>query len=99
MAGVTKLDGALATLLPITFVAITVNVYAVPLAKRVKTKGLEVPVCVKLPGLEITVYLVITEPPSLSGAEKETVACLLPETAVTLVGASGAVANSFITTL
>jgi hypothetical protein len=44
---------------PVEDVALTVNVYAVPLLKPVTVIGL-VPVAVKLPGLEIAVY--VTEP-------------------------------------
>jgi hypothetical protein len=44
---------------PVEDVARTVNVYAVPLLKPVTVIGL-VPVAVKLPGLEMAVY--VTEP-------------------------------------
>lgn len=43
------------------------------------------------PGLEVTVYPVIVEPPLDAGADQETVACPYPEVALTLVGAPGIV--------
>jgi hypothetical protein len=42
------------------------------------------------PGLAVTVYPVIAEPPSLAGAVQDTTACALPAEAVTAVGAPGA---------
>lgn len=45
-------DGAL---LPALLVAVTVNVYEVPLVKPVTVKGLVNPLAVKLPGDEVTV--------------------------------------------
>jgi hypothetical protein len=50
-----------------------------------------VDVFVKPPGVEITVYRVIAEPPLSAGAKKETVALVLPKAPVTLVGGSGTV--------
>jgi hypothetical protein len=52
--------------------------------------GEEVPVPIPL-GLPVTVYVVMVEPPSVSGAAKETVASALPPIAVMEVGASGTV--------
>jgi hypothetical protein len=54
------------------FCAATVNVYEVPLDKPVITIGEEAPVAVKLPGVDVTRYPVIAEPPSLAGAVKVT---------------------------
>ena len=48
-------------------------------------------VAVKLPGDDVTVYVVIVLPPLDAGAAQLTVACALPGTAVTPVGAPGAV--------
>ena len=45
------------------------------------------------PGLAVTVYPVITDPPSDGGAFQVTVACASPAVAETLVGAPGAVAG------
>ena len=41
------------------------------------------------PGEEVTVYPVIGDPPSLTGAVKLTVACAFPPVALTPVGAPG----------
>ena len=46
---------------------------------------------IKPPGLEVTVYPVIAEPPSLIGAVNVTVAFSYPGTADTPVGAPGTV--------
>ena len=53
--------------------------------------GLAAPVPVILPGLEVTVYPVIAEPPSLTGAENITDAWAFPAVAVPIVGAPGTV--------
>ena len=53
--------------------------------------GLDVPVPVKLPGFEVTVYPVITDPPLLAGAVNVTEAWALPFVAVPIVGAPGTV--------
>jgi hypothetical protein len=72
--GVTEFEAALGKLLPVAFVAITVKVYAVPLVSPVTIIGLAVPVLVILPGVEVTVYPVIADPPLLAGAVNVTVA-------------------------
>ncbi len=51
--------------------------------------GLDAPEDVIPPGLEVTVYDVIGEPPLEAGAVKLTVACALPAVAMTPVGAPG----------
>ena len=53
--------------------------------------GLEEPVAVNPPGLEVTVYMVIVEPPSLAGAVNVTVAWAFPAVADTPVGGPGTV--------
>ena len=53
--------------------------------------GLAAPVAVLLPGLEVTVYPVIAEPPLLAGAVNVTVAWAFPAVAVPIVGAPGTV--------
>ena len=53
--GVTEFDAVLAELLPKLLRAVTVKVYAVPLLRPVTTIGLEAPVAVNPPGLEVTV--------------------------------------------
>ncbi len=60
-----------------------------PFVRPVTVIGLEAPVAVMPPGLEVTVYEVIALPPFDEGAVKLTVACALPATAVTAVGAPG----------
>ena len=52
--------------------------------------GLDVPVAVMLPGIEVTVYKVIGPLPTDAGGLKLTVACEVPANAVTEVGAPGA---------
>jgi hypothetical protein len=47
-----------------------VKVYAVPLVSPVTTIGEDPPVPVKPPGLDVTVYPVIAEPPVSEGAVK-----------------------------
>ena len=74
--------------------AVTLNVYAVPLVSPV-TVAVNAPavVAVKLPGVDVTVYPMIGEPPLDDGATQLTVACPLPPTAATLVGAPGGAAG------
>jgi hypothetical protein len=57
------------------------------------------PVAVPPAGFDVTVYPVITLPPSLVGAVKLTVAWVLSATAVTLVGAPGTVGATGVTAL
>jgi hypothetical protein len=54
--------------------AVTVNVYVVPLVRPVTVIGDEPPVAVKPPVFELTVYVVIADPPFEDGAVNETVA-------------------------
>ena len=60
---------ALAADVPKTFVAVTVNVYAVLVVKPVTVKGDAEPVAVRPPGLDVTVKLVIGEPLALPGVK------------------------------
>jgi len=53
--GVTLLEAPLAGPVPVAFVAVTVNVYAVPFVKPETVIGEDDPVPVKPPGLEVTV--------------------------------------------
>jgi hypothetical protein len=53
--GVAELLAELAELVPTEFVAVTVNVYAVPFVKPDTVIGLVVPVAVMLPGEDVTV--------------------------------------------
>jgi hypothetical protein len=80
---------------PTAFVAVTVNVYAVPLVRPVTVieahGAAHVPV--KPPGEDVAVYDVIAEPPLLAGAANVTLACAFPAVAVPMVGAPGIVAG------
>jgi hypothetical protein len=87
--GVTEFEAELGKLLPVAFIAITVNVYAVPLASPVTVIGLAEPFTLILPGFEVAVYPVIADPPLLAGAVNATVACVFPFVAVPIVGAPG----------
>ena len=51
-----------------------------------------VPVPIRPPGLDVTVYVVIVAPPVNAGAVKLTEAWVLPEVAVPMVGAAGTTA-------
>src|ERR1019366_7560314 len=77
---------------PTMLVALTVNLYAVPLVRPV-TVALVAPVVVAVrpPGEAVTVYLVTAEPPLLLGAVQDTAAAALPGVAATRVGAPGTV--------
>jgi hypothetical protein len=95
--GVTALLGAEAGPVPIAFVAVTVKLYELPFARpltfTVVGTGLPVTVtgvCACPDRYGVTVYEVIAEPPS-SGAVQDTWADESPGTAVTVVGAVGAV--------
>jgi hypothetical protein len=63
------------------------------LVRPVIVIGDEPPLAVNPPTFDATVYVEIVEPPLLDGAVNETVACPLPVTAVTPVGAPGIVAG------
>ena len=51
----TEFDALEGVLVPAAFVAVTVNVYAVPLVSPVTVRGEPLPLAVKLPVLEVTV--------------------------------------------
>lgn len=55
--------------------------------------GDELPEAVMPPGLDVAVYDVIAEPPSLAGAVNATEAVVPEMVAVPIVGAPGTVAN------
>jgi hypothetical protein len=87
-----ELLAELGALVPIAFVAVTVNVYEVPVVNPETVMGEDAPVPVMLPGLDVAVYPVIVEPPLSDGAVNVTVASLLvPAVAVPIVGAPGTV--------
>jgi hypothetical protein len=92
--GLTLFEAVEAGPVPAALVAVTANVYAVPLARPVTTIVVApVVLAMMLPGEEVTVYAVIAEPPFDDGAVQLTVACPLPAVAVTPVGAPGMVAG------
>jgi hypothetical protein len=93
VAGVTALLVADAELVPILLLAVTVNVYGVPLVSPVTVIGEPPPVAVNPPIFEVTVYVVIADPPLETGGVKDMVAWPLPATAVTPVGAPGIAAG------
>jgi hypothetical protein len=92
VAGVTELLVADAVLVPTAFVAVTVKVYDTPFVSPVTVIGDEPPVAL-IPVFDVTVYVVIAEPPFEPGAEKVIVACPSPRVAVPMVGASGTAAG------
>ena len=61
------------------------------MVKPVTTRGELVPVVLKPPGEDVTVYLVIALPPSEAGGLNATLACALPAVATGLVGALGTI--------
>ena len=91
--GVIAADAAEARPVPTTFVAVTVNVYAVPFVSPVTTNGEAPPETVAPPGDAVTAYEVIAEPPLLTGATNPTVTSPLPRVPTTNVGAPGTVAG------
>jgi hypothetical protein len=92
---VTAFDGADAGPRPALFVALTVNVYDVPLVRPVIVADSVVPPTVTVaPLLARTVYDVIAAPPLAVGADHVTVADVLPAVADTDVGAPGTVAGT-----
>ena len=90
--GVTALDAADGAPVPAALVAITVNVYVVPLVRPVKVTGEAPPVAVAPPGLAVTVYPVIALPPVNAGGVNTTVACAFSAFAVPMVGVPGTTA-------
>ena len=101
VAGVTLLDAAEAGPVPMAFVAVTVNVYAVPFVSPVTVAVSVLPPteAVSPPGLDATVYPVIALPPLEAGATQVTSACAFPAVALTDVGAPGTVTATGVTLL
>ena len=89
--GVMEFDDPDAGLGPTLLVAVTVNVYSVPLVRPVSTMEGCVVVAVMLPGSEVTVYKVIGEPPLDAGAFQVMLACPFPAVATIPVGELGMV--------
>ena len=78
-------------------VAVTENVYEVPFVKPPTVIGEVDALAVRPPGLLVTVYPVIGEPPAFAGTAKLTDAWASPAVAVTPVGADGAVTVGGVT--
>ena len=93
VAGVTAADAKEGEELFTEFMAVTVNVTAVPLVRPVTVAVRTFPTVTALPDDGVTVYPVIAEPPFDAGALQETIADALPATAETPVGAPGTVAG------
>jgi hypothetical protein len=55
VAGVAEVDGSEGLEVPTLFVAVAVNVYAVPFVRPVTVRGDDAPVAVNPPGLDVTV--------------------------------------------
>ena len=72
------------------FVAVTVNVYAVPFVSPVTTNGDDAPDAVRLPGEDVTVNPVMAEPP-VAPAVNAIDACKFPFVTESIVGAAGTV--------
>jgi hypothetical protein len=91
MAILTEEEAALATLDPAALFALTVKVYVVPPVNPDTTTGDAEPELTIVPGDDVTVYEVISDPPSKAGAVNATDACSMPAVATALVGAPGRV--------
>jgi hypothetical protein len=89
--GVTELDAVDAGPTPTLLVAVTVNVYAVPLVSPVTVHDVDAVVQLSPPGEDVTVYPVTDAPPSHVGAVHDTDACAVPAVAVGVPGAAGVI--------
>jgi hypothetical protein len=88
VAGVTDADASEAVE-PKAFVAVTINVYAVPFARPVTTSGELAPLAVKPLGVDVTVNEGVPVP--TVDAINATLTCVLPAVPTTEVGAPGAI--------
>ena len=96
-AGVTGADGVEGGPVPTALVAVTVNVYAVPLVNPPTTTDVApVVVATAPPGDAVTVYPVTLAPPLLAGGLHDTVADAFPATPATPNGALGTVAAAVV---
>ena len=93
VAGTTAPEAVDGEPVPAALVAVTVNVYEVPLVRPVTVQLVDAVVQVNEPGEDVTLYPVIDEPPELDGALHDTVTCVLPDVPETAVGAPGTVAG------
>jgi hypothetical protein len=98
-AGTAAPEAAEATDVPSAFVAVTVNVYDVPLVRPATVHEVDEVVHVFDPGEDVTVYPVIVDIPSSAGAVHVTTDWALPfEVAETPVGGSGTDATAVTVT-
>ena len=98
--GVTAVLGVDALEVPDVVVAVTVNVYAVPLVRPDTAEFTPVvvrPLQAGHAGDGVIVYPVIGEPPLLAGAVQDTTACAFPAVALTPVGAPGRLPRAWTT--
>ena len=72
VAGVAGPEGLDGELVPAELVAVTVNVYEVPLVSPVTVQPVETVEQVNAPGVEVTVYPLMAAPPLLAGAVHDT---------------------------
>jgi hypothetical protein len=91
--GVTVFDAVEATLVPITFVATTLNVYEKRFCNPENVHESSVVVQDAPPGEDVTLYVVMALPP-FAGAAHVTVAAPSPATALGALGAEGIVAGT-----
>jgi hypothetical protein len=89
---VTLFEELLAEPAPAVLLAVTVKVYETPALNPEMVIGLEAPEAVMLPGLDVTVYEVIADPPLLDGVVNATDAFNIPAVAVPITGADGTTA-------
>jgi len=90
--GVTVALGSDAADVPTPLLAVTVNVYEVPLVSPVRFAIVSpVVVTVLPPGVAVTVYPVTADPPSPTGSVHDSAADALPASASTPVGGLGTV--------
>jgi hypothetical protein len=87
---------ALADPVPTALVAVTVKVYICDNVSPATVTGDVAPVPVKLPGVDVTVYLVIAALPSDAGAVNATDAAPASRVAVPIVGAPGSVTATLL---
>ena len=91
--GITAFEAELEAEVPTELVAVTANVYDTPFVKpRTCTVPGWLVVVVILPGVEVIVYSVTEAPPSLVGAENDTVAEPCEGEAKPITGDSGTTA-------
>ena len=89
--GVAAAEAEEAWLVPIPFVAVTVQVYPVPFERPATRIGELDAVPENAPGSHVAVYPVMIEPPFATGGVNDTASDPFPGVAVPIVGAAGGV--------